>query len=91
MTFALAVRDNEKSRRIIMRRLINHRSGIGESTKFTRQPDNRIRVRRLRALDAYSVHADRLQFCRTRRLCVAVVILFAGKLCIARETTQQIA
>ncbi len=60
MTFALAVRDNEKSERTIMRRLINRRSGTGESTEFTRQPDNRICVRRLRALDAYLMRADRL-------------------------------
>jgi hypothetical protein len=36
MTFALAVRDNEKSERTIMRRLINRRSGTGESTKLAR-------------------------------------------------------
>jgi hypothetical protein len=60
MTFALAVLDNGKSERTIMRRLINRRSGTGESTKLARQPDNRVRVRRLRALDAYCKRADRL-------------------------------
>jgi hypothetical protein len=43
-----------------MRRLINRRSGTGKSTEFTRQPNNRIRVGRLRALHAYHVRADRL-------------------------------
>jgi hypothetical protein len=33
-----------------------------QSTKLARQPNNRVRVRQLRALNAYSVRADRLMF-----------------------------
>jgi hypothetical protein len=36
MTLAVAMRHNEKSERTIVRRLVNRRSGTGESMEFTR-------------------------------------------------------